>query len=78
VRQPQARQQWKQLVGRREGSKLWSPAKDSRVCSRHFVEGQPTLQHPHPTLNMGYAGAEQRVKRMALFEATRHKPSSKV
>jgi hypothetical protein len=30
------------------------PSKKSRVCSKHFVEGRPTAQHPYPEVNMGY------------------------
>ena len=35
------------------GEGLWEPSKDSRICSRHFVDGEPTLVNPNPTLNMG-------------------------
>jgi len=73
---PDAREKWKQLVGRLDGTKLWSPSKDSRVCSRHFVEKQPTLQNPLPTLNMGYDGADKRVKRMIQFDATNPRKAS--
>ena len=27
---------------------------DDRVCSKHFVEGQPTVDHPCPAVHMGY------------------------
>lgn len=33
---------------------LWSPSKDSRVCSEHFADGRPTTQNPFPTKNLGY------------------------
>ncbi|XP_045162255.2 uncharacterized protein LOC123527064 [Mercenaria mercenaria] len=77
IRKPELRQKWKQLVGRKDGSKLWSPSKDSRVCSKHFIEGEPTLKNPVPTENLGYTEACKRVKRMALFEATSVKPCRK-
>ncbi|KAH3816543.1 hypothetical protein DPMN_118060 [Dreissena polymorpha] len=56
------------LIGRKNGSKLWTPGKDSRVCSNHFVEGQPTVQNPLPTLNLGYDGYESRVKRILFLQ----------
>jgi len=46
------------------------------VCSRHFVEKQPTLQNPLPTLNMGYDGADKRVKRLIQFDATNPRKAS--
>ncbi|XP_052224775.1 uncharacterized protein LOC127840402 [Dreissena polymorpha] len=76
-KKPNEREKWKQLVGRRDGTKLWSPSKDSRICSKHFVEGQPTLQNPYPSLHLGYSGADKRVSRMSLFEETSLKPSRK-
>ena len=44
---------------------------------RHFVEGEPTLQNPLPTLHLGYNEAPKRVKRMAQFDATKHMPTRK-
>ncbi|XP_052285025.1 uncharacterized protein LOC127881311 [Dreissena polymorpha] len=68
---PEQREKWKQLVGRRQGSgQLWSPGKDSRVCSDHFTDGEPTKNNPLPTVSMGYDEAEKRAKRMIQFEAT--------
>ncbi|WAR01049.1 hypothetical protein MAR_025421 [Mya arenaria] len=74
---PERREKWKQLIGRKQGSKLWSPPKYCRVCSRHFVDGEPTLQNPLPTLHLGYDDASKRVKRMNQFEATKHMPKQK-
>ena len=65
---PDGRERWKQLIGRRTGNKLWSPTKDTRVCSSHFVGGEPSLEHPMPTLNLGYDGYEARVKRILFFK----------
>ena len=62
------RERWKQLVGRAgQGKKLWSPSKDSRICSNHFIDGQPTVDNPYPTLNLGYDGYKDRVRRITLF-----------
>ena len=54
---PQDRLKWKQLLNRQIGvrtPKLWSPGKQSRVCSKHFKDGRPTSEHPYPTLFLGY------------------------
>ncbi|XP_053379793.1 uncharacterized protein LOC128548566 [Mercenaria mercenaria] len=66
-RNPEGRLRWKQLVNRINGNKMWSPSKDSRVCSKHFLEGEPTLQNPFPTLHLGYDGFESKVKRIMFF-----------
>ena len=39
---------------------------------RHFVDAEPTLQNPLPTMKLGYNEASKRVKRMLQFEATKH------
>ena len=51
---PAKREKWKMLVNRSSNKKLWDPSKDSRVCSLHFVDGEPTELNPNPTLHMGY------------------------
>ena len=54
---PEARKNWISLVNRlKPGSRTQSfnPSKDSRICSKHFVDGQPTAENPLPTLHLGY------------------------
>ena len=52
---PENRRKWQQLSNRQDKKgKLWSPSKDSRVCSRHFKEGRPTEECPYLTENLGY------------------------
>ena len=51
------RGQWKKMINRENPKKkgqLWSPSKDSRVCSDHFKDGEPTEQNPLPSINLGY------------------------
>jgi hypothetical protein len=42
-------------INRKEISsgKNWQPTENSRVCSQHFVDGQPTPEHPDPSLDLG-------------------------
>ena len=42
--------------------KLWIPGPKWRICSSHFVDGEPTEEKPHPTLNLGYPNFEKRVQ----------------
>ena len=67
---PKKRYRWQQLINRvskDDNNQLWSPSKDCRVCSEHFIDGQPTLKNPYPTLKLGYPGFEDRVRRMLYF-----------
>ena len=52
---PEKQNNWKKLLTRQAlHGGLWERNKDNRICSRHFVDGEPTLVNPNPTLNMGY------------------------
>ena len=42
--------------------KLWTPGPKSRIYSSNFVDGEPTAENPHPTLNLGYPNFEKRVQ----------------
>jgi hypothetical protein len=50
------RRRWIKLINRKDASsgKNWQPTETSRVCSRHVVDGRPTLQNPDPCLHLGY------------------------
>ena len=32
----------------------WKPCDSDRVCSDHFVDGEPTVTYPFPELKLGY------------------------
>ena len=54
---PTARDSWRKIVNRNvdlKGCKLWEPSKDSRVWSKHFIDGEPSNENPYPTRNLGY------------------------
>ena len=40
------------------------PQKSHSICSCHFIEGQPTEQHPDPTLNLGYENKMPKPRRV--------------
>ena len=52
---------WIQLINRLEadGTSLWEPRKQSRVCSRHFKDGAPTSSNPYPTECLGYTSSSR-------------------
>ncbi|XP_021351115.1 uncharacterized protein LOC110448927 [Mizuhopecten yessoensis] len=45
---------WARVVQRKCGSKIWQPKEDSRICSEHFIDGEPTTKNPYPSLKLGY------------------------
>lgn len=66
---PEIRKKWIKLINRKDttptkksNDKIWHPARFSRVCSEHFIDGKPTLAHPCPTLKLGYEGAPKHVR----------------
>ena len=66
---PELRLLWCKLVNRAPSDqdnsgqqKLWTPGPKSRICSSHFVDGEPTAENPHPTLNLGYPDFEKKVQ----------------
>jgi hypothetical protein len=46
LKQPKVRRKWLDLLRRRD----FNPSRHDRVCSRHFIDGEPTPQHPYPEL----------------------------
>ncbi|CAH1233133.1 Hypp605 [Branchiostoma lanceolatum] len=47
--------EWVRRVGRQSEAnknKIWVPNEDSRICSVHFVDGEPTEANPYPTEHM--------------------------
>ena len=54
---PEGRQTWLKKINRaapQQKHRYLEPSKCHRVCSEHFVDGQPTSSHPHPELKLGY------------------------
>ena len=43
---PKLRKRWLELLRRED----YDPPPHHRLCSRHFVDGKPTDDHPYPTL----------------------------
>ena len=73
---PEAREIWCKPTNRAstDGSqKIWAPGKKSRVCSLHFVDGEPTSANPYPTLYLGYPNCEQRaIKTIGMKRKSRN------
>ena len=47
------REQWKQMINRiDENGELLEPKPHHVVCSKHFVDGEPTAMYPAPQLDM--------------------------
>ena len=80
LRDESARLRWTKLVNRKnmKTGKNWQPSKDSRVCSCHFPDGQPTPANPDPILNLGYTVIGKKVPtRRSLPNRTETPPVKK-
>ena len=55
--------------------KQWVPTQYDRVCSAHFVDGQPTNENPFPTLDLGYNQPEKKCRRVLTRPGRRFKSS---
>jgi len=53
---PEGRKIWIKYVSKKDTGtgKIWFPKEHSRICSDHFVDGKPTIEHPYPSLNVGH------------------------
>lgn len=54
---PEEKKKWEKLINRKDPKtgKNWESKSHDRVCSKHFVDGKPTVSHPAPTLHLGYS-----------------------
>ena len=60
------RLRWKLLInqqGKHNPNQLWTPKKQSHVCSLHFLDKKPTNNNQYPTLSLGY-DSESKVRRI--------------
>ena len=63
LRNSSERCKWVQLLKRETTSKSkWEPCNSDRVCSHHFIDGQPSANNPYPTINMGYENKNDKSK----------------
>ena len=67
------REKWRVMISRmspRKPGKLWSVGVKQRVCSKHFIDGEPTYENPAPTSNLGY-DSEKKAQRQSLINSRR-------
>ena len=51
------RSKWQTILARSSPSRpsqLWTIGEKERVCSIHFIDGEPSSENPFPTLHLGY------------------------
>ena len=66
--QPFSLHRFPSAMMRRTTSKntAWMPGSSDLVCSRHFVDGAPTLNNPDPSLELGYEKPVKKVRRALI------------
>ena len=62
LRNGDKRQLWVRAMNRINADNTeWKPKYNDRVCSDHFVDGEPSLANPNPSVNLGtQLGVKQR------------------
>ena len=57
------RKEWTRLINRTTAQKTaCTPGESDLVCSKHFVDGKPTLDNPEATLNLGYCKPQKQAR----------------
>ena len=49
---------------------IWHPKPSDRVCSDHFISGEPTAINPDPTLKLGYEKPSFKPRRILFRESS--------
>ena len=63
LRNGEKRDAWRGLLRRVNQNKSpWHPS-ESVVCSSHFVDGEPKVKNPNPTINLGYERNQDKSRR---------------
>ncbi len=66
-RNSDSRKEWVRLLNRttRRNSN-WKPGSSDMVCSKHFVDGIPTVENPFPNIDLGYEKRQKKVRRKLI------------
>ncbi|XP_077866166.1 uncharacterized protein LOC144353499, partial [Saccoglossus kowalevskii] len=70
IKDSSARTRWTKAIRENSLRENWNPTRyEDRICSDHFVGGEPTEKHPDPTLNLNICSQSKR-ERPINFEDT--------
>ena len=62
---------WVNLLKRENADKsAWEPCSNDRVCSEHFVDFEPTVANPNPSLKLRYITKEVKQRRNLIRDPT--------
>ena len=65
------RERWIKMMRRIENDRtIWHPKPSDRVCSDHFISGEPTATNPDPTLQLGYDKPSVKPRRTLFRESS--------
>ena len=75
-RYKEKREKWIRLLRRETVKKTaWRPVISDRVCNEHFIDNEPTVSNPDPTLKLGYE-IPLKIPRRILFRGDPIEPSA--
>ena len=68
LKNQESRKEWTRLMKRtNKRNTSWTPGESDMVCSKHFVDGMPTVENPNPTLNLGYELPAKKARRTLAY-----------
>ncbi|XP_047137793.1 uncharacterized protein LOC124814300 [Hydra vulgaris] len=77
---PEKRLKWQQLINRQSPTRRNKYCKigaNHRVCSKHFVDSEPSVENPYPIINLGY-DSSKKIKTILTAQSLRSQVNKKL
>jgi len=66
LKNQESRKEWTRLM-KQTNNTSWIPGESGMVCSKHFVDGMPTVENVNPSLNLRYELPVKKARRTLAY-----------